>query len=95
MSAFPGAGAVVHYNEAGEPTGWDYPSDDEPDYDDDPYADREYKADCPGGCGATFWSDDEDAIIEHHEWCEGPTGWSLADLGIDLTTTATTNHKET
>jgi hypothetical protein len=28
---FPGAGASVHYNEAGEPLGWDYPSDDGPD----------------------------------------------------------------
>lgn len=37
---FPGAGAVVYTNEAGEPIGWDYPS--EPDYDpyeedDEPY----------------------------------------------------------
>lgn len=38
MSMFPGAGAQVYYNEAGEPLGWDYPSDpseyafDEPDY---------------------------------------------------------------
>lgn len=48
---FPGAGAQVYYNEAGEPTGWDYPDlggppdpddyddyddyDDELDYDDD------------------------------------------------------------
>jgi hypothetical protein len=24
---FPGAGAVVYRNEAGEPLGWDYPSD--------------------------------------------------------------------
>jgi len=23
---FPGAGAQVYYNEAGEPVGWDYPS---------------------------------------------------------------------
>lgn len=29
---FPGAGARVYYNEDGEPLGWDYPSDDEPDY---------------------------------------------------------------
>lgn len=26
---FPGAGAQVYYNEAGEPLGWDYPSYDE------------------------------------------------------------------
>ena len=28
---FPGAGAQVYYNEAGEPLGWDYPSYDEPE----------------------------------------------------------------
>lgn len=33
--AFPGPGAQVYYNEAGEPLGWDYPSD-EP-YELDPY----------------------------------------------------------
>ena len=26
MSMFPGAGAQVYRNEAGEPIGWDYPS---------------------------------------------------------------------
>lgn len=32
---FPGAGAQVYRNEAGEPTGWDYPQYDEgPDPDD-------------------------------------------------------------
>ena len=31
---FPGAGAQVYYNEAGEPLGWDYPSDDPPEFDD-------------------------------------------------------------
>lgn len=30
---FPGAGAQVYYNEAGEPTGWDYPSCDDGGYD--------------------------------------------------------------
>lgn len=39
MSMFPGAGAQVYYNEAGEPLGWDYPSDgpyeDDQDLDDD------------------------------------------------------------
>lgn len=34
---FPGAGASVYYNEAGEPLGWDYPSYDEPEYDPDDY----------------------------------------------------------
>lgn len=35
---FPGAGAQVYRNEAGEPIGWDYP-DTDPPYDDnqDPY----------------------------------------------------------
>lgn len=35
---FPGAGAQVYRNEAGEPLGWDYPSDDDPG---DPYDDYE------------------------------------------------------
>lgn len=30
---FPGAGAVVYRNEAGEPLGWDYPGEYEPDLD--------------------------------------------------------------
>jgi hypothetical protein len=49
---FPGAGAQVYYNEAGEPTGWDYPGYDEgpdPDdfdvYDDEP--DEDDKEDEP------------------------------------------------
>lgn len=33
---FPGPGAQVYRNEAGEPLGWDYPGDsDDPSYDDD------------------------------------------------------------
>jgi hypothetical protein len=41
--AFPGAGARVFYNDAGEPIGWDYPyTDDPPDADDD---DRDYYRD--------------------------------------------------
>ena len=31
---FPGAGAQVYYNEAGEPLGWDYPSYDGRDFED-------------------------------------------------------------
>lgn len=32
---FPSAGAQIYRNEAGEPIGWDYPSDEEPgDFDD-------------------------------------------------------------
>jgi len=38
---FPGAGAQIYRNEAGEVTGWDYPS--EPDY--DPFADLEFDYD--------------------------------------------------
>lgn len=36
---FPGYGAQVYYNEAGEPLGWDYPNYDEPP-DVDEYYDR-------------------------------------------------------
>jgi hypothetical protein len=51
MSMFPGPGARVDYNEAGEPLGWDYPSEDDPydpfeemydrDVDDEDYDDEE------------------------------------------------------
>jgi hypothetical protein len=36
---YPGPNAHVYYNEAGEPLGWDYPSEYDPNdyYDDDPY----------------------------------------------------------
>ena len=37
---FPGPGAQVYYNEAGEPIGWDYPSYDESGM--DPYEEEEY-----------------------------------------------------
>ncbi len=36
---FPGAGAQVYTNDDGEPLGWDYPSDDAPDPDDDMWYD--------------------------------------------------------
>jgi hypothetical protein len=49
---FPGAGASVYRNDAGEPLGWDYPSYDEPanpddfdDLDDEPGGDYEDCAD--------------------------------------------------
>lgn len=29
---FPTPGAQIYYNEAGEPLGWDYPSDDATDF---------------------------------------------------------------
>lgn len=34
---FPGANAQVYRNEAGEPMGWDYPSDPDEWYDPDDY----------------------------------------------------------
>lgn len=37
---FPGAGASVHRNEAGEVLGWDYPGDDP--YDPDDYLNGDY-----------------------------------------------------
>ena len=39
---FPGAGAQIYRNEAGEVTGWDYPNYDEPP---DPEEDRDYYQD--------------------------------------------------
>jgi hypothetical protein len=38
---FPGPGAQVFYNEAGEPIGWDYPSEPEFVFIDDDYPDDE------------------------------------------------------
>lgn len=37
MSMFPGANAHVYYNEAGEPLGWDYPSEPDEHYDPEDY----------------------------------------------------------
>lgn len=55
MSMFPGPGAVVYRNEAGEPLGWDYPSSDYDDgwQDDDRYDDRDHYPECDV-CGAEF-----------------------------------------
>ena len=39
---FPGANAQVYRNEEGEPIGWDYPSDDNPYDNYDPYEDYDY-----------------------------------------------------
>lgn len=52
MSMFPGPGAVVYRNEAGEPLGWDYPSY-EPDVSDpyDEYEAQNYDTDECGACG--------------------------------------------
>ena len=84
---FPGAGARVYYNEAGEPIGWDYPADDDgPDFDD--RDDREVE---PFICPADhdeIWPDDEDAILSHHEVCADPAvfaehfGDTLRDAGL-------------
>lgn len=57
MSMFPGPNAQVYYNEAGEPTGWDYPSDDPMDY----YCD-ECGACHPGPCHI----DDEDEDLRDY-----------------------------
>lgn len=47
---FPGPNAQVYYNEAGEPLGWDYPSDEPPeeDYEDQ---ERRYQMMVCEGCG--------------------------------------------
>lgn len=47
---FPGPGANIYRNEAGEPLGWDYPSDEpyEEDYEE---ADRRYEAMTCDLCG--------------------------------------------
>jgi hypothetical protein len=39
VSMFPGPGATIHRNEAGEPIGWSYESTDAPDF--DPYEDAD------------------------------------------------------
>lgn len=57
---FPGPGAHVYYNDAGEPLGWDYPSYDPPEQSepgDYGYDDREE-------CGEPFLSEDKDTL-----WC--------------------------
>lgn len=50
---FPGAGAQIYRNEAGEPTGWDYPQYDEgpdpDDFDDFDYDDYDEDDDEPDG----------------------------------------------
>lgn len=46
---FPGAHAQVHYNEAGEVTGWDYPEHD----------DSSFYCDMCGFCHAGPCADDE------------------------------------
>lgn len=68
---FPGAGAQVYHNEAGEPVGWDYPGYDEfgPDSDDYDVPD-DYDDDSPSEwiicdeCGAEF--EGESGELEQH-----------------------------
>lgn len=56
---FPGAGAQVYHNEAGEPTGWDYPADD---------ADSFYCDMCgfnhQGGCPDDTEDDDDEGYMD-------------------------------
>ena len=71
---FPGAGAQVYYNEAGEPTGWDYPSYDEgPDPDDfDEGGDSDWVI-C-GKCGDEFEGDSPEKAQHTRE--TGHDRWS-------------------
>ena len=58
---FPGAGASVYRNEAGEPIGWDYPADDGGAF----YCDQcgfEHAGRCDAG-----WEDEEDEEDEESE----------------------------
>ncbi len=74
---FPGAGAQVYYNEAGEPLGWDYPAEDDPYYDPLDNYDTSYATDykCPI-CECRIWSDEyyaqtDPGIWAHKECLEG------------------------
>jgi len=65
MSMFPGAGAQIYHNEAGEPLGWDYPS--EPDLGDQDEIDERYSPDTiECGCGAVI-NDNENDILGHND----------------------------
>jgi hypothetical protein len=50
---FPGAGAQVYYNEAGEPLGWDYPGEPDP-------GDAQDDADFYADFDADYDEDEED-----------------------------------
>lgn len=76
---FPGAGAQVYYNEAGEPTGWDYPGYDEgPDRDDfdefDDYDEDSAEWIICDECGYEY--EDGDPEIQKHEQDTGHKRWS-------------------
>lgn len=83
---FPGAGATVYRNEAGEPIGWDYPSEFDPNDrdDEDPGPDKAFEC----KCGDSVWADDEDEIVAHFEVCSEPDWFrtmfpdELADLEV-------------
>jgi len=72
---FPGAGAQIYRNEAGEPISWDYPGYDEgpdPDdfdrYDDDDESDGEENEVCDR-CGAEFPPEQFREAAEHVKTC--------------------------
>lgn len=74
---FPGAGAQIYYNEAGEPTGWDYPQYDEGpdpddfdeyDYDEDPEDAESDDAVCDR-CGEEFPPEQAPQAAEHIKTC--------------------------
>lgn len=65
---FPGAGAQVYYNEAGEPLGWDYPSYDGGDVDYDALEERNrFSQDCWEIAEDAIWSEMFEAGIEEPE----------------------------
>ncbi len=64
MSMFPGAGATVYRNEAGEPLGWDYPSESDDSHRDDPYGAEDDHCDEDADEDADTWDGDEDAGYE-------------------------------
>lgn len=66
MSMFPGPGATIYRNEAGEPLGWDYPSDPDP-Y--DAYDDAH-------GAFAADWEGDEDEDEAWDEDSREDFGWA-------------------
>lgn len=74
---FPGAGAQIYRNEAGEPTGWDYPAYDEGpnfddfddyDYDEDPDDAESEDAVCDR-CGEEFTPEQVPQAAEHVKTC--------------------------
>lgn len=70
---FPGPGAQVIYNDAGEPLGWDYPSYDEGDS--DPYDDFDRAHSRADNAAEERWERleemDDDELLHEHEVAEG------------------------